>query len=70
MTCEAKAMTGTVTRFAGQNGNDCSSESSPKCHMRKIFALYECMKVILRVPSHIRGGNKALSPRLFRDFPN
>lgn len=28
MTYETKAMTGTVTRFAGQNGNDCSSESS------------------------------------------
>lgn len=70
----AKAMTGTVTGFAGllkQNGIDC-----PLFHCiihqealcGKSLRQMNAMKVAVRITNLIRGGNRALTHRKFREF--
>ncbi|XP_074105376.1 LOW QUALITY PROTEIN: general transcription factor II-I repeat domain-containing protein 2-like [Cotesia typhae] len=70
----AKAMTGKVTGFAGlliQNGIDC-----PLFHCiihqealcGKSLRQMNAMKVVIRITNLIRGGNRSLTHRKFRDF--
>lgn len=70
----AKAMTGNVTGFAGylkQNGIDC-----PLIHCiihqealcGKSLRQMNAMKIVVKITNLIRGGNKALSHRKFRNF--